>query len=29
MRAFPRAWVNPGGGVDLNESLRDSVVREI
>ena len=29
MRIFPNAWVIPGGHVDYNETLEQSVVREI
>ena len=29
MRTFPMAWVLPGGHVELNESLEDSVRREV
>jgi len=29
MRVFPWAWVLPGGGVELGETLEQSVIREI
>ena len=29
LRVFPRAWVMPGGHIDLGESLEDGVVREL
>ena len=29
MRIFPNAWVIPGGHVDYDETLEQSVVREI
>ena len=28
-RLFPKAWVLPGGAVEINESLEASLIREV